>query len=132
MKFISTAPLLLSLLAPTSTNAFAPIHTTTATNGAVVKSNSNVNVMPLQMVASQEVEVNKRKKTKEVCSFYTMYMSRYIIIIITVFIIIIIFSKSFFFKSAFLLYLGTSPISIERITSTRNRSLHPPCGSGST
>ena len=77
MKFISSAPLLLSLLVPTSTNAFAPIHTTTTTtttNSAVVKSNSNVNVMPLQMVASQEVEVNKRKKTKEVCSFYTMYM----------------------------------------------------------
>lgn len=69
MKFTSTLPLLLSIVA--SVHAFAPhssVISTTRT-ASVTSTNSNTNndskLMPLQMVASQEVEVNKRKKTKE-------------------------------------------------------------------
>jgi glutamyl-tRNA reductase len=66
MKFTSTIPLLLTI-ATTSVNAFAPLQSTvvqTTTSTTSINGRSK-NVMPLNMVASQEVEVNKRKKTRE-------------------------------------------------------------------
>ena len=68
MKFSISIPILFAAIATSSVNAFAPLSTsskinTAATGGAEVGARV---MLPLNMVASQEVEVNKRKKTKEV------------------------------------------------------------------
>ena len=76
MKFSTTIPILLATIATSSVNAFTPnfngnivnIHVSN-TVSSVAKAaavNGKRSLMPLNMVASQEVEVNKRKKTKEV------------------------------------------------------------------
>lgn len=64
----------LALFLSSSANAFlAPNNSFVRSNTqyGLINKNDNTNIKSLQMVASQEVEVNKRKKTKEVS--YKMY-----------------------------------------------------------
>jgi hypothetical protein len=83
MKLSSAIPLLLSIVTPTVTHAFAPqpqsssIHTA-FTSSAQSSVHGPSSVMPLNMVASQEVEViNRRKKTKEVRRLQSLTMIHY-------------------------------------------------------
>ncbi len=72
----------LALFLASSANAFlAPNNSFVRSNTQydLINKNDNANIKSLQMVASQEVEVNKRKKTKEVS--YKMYF--FVIIIIS-------------------------------------------------
>lgn len=79
MKFSTTIPTLLATIATTSVNAFTPnsigniVNTPVANNvPSVAVADGKRSLMPLNMVASQEVEVNKRKKTKEVRCYFCL------------------------------------------------------------
>ncbi len=82
MKFSTTLPALLASFAATSVNGFAPksimnnnlvvttpVAQVVTNNAAIVVGKNDNRMMPLKMVASQEIEVNRRKKTKEVRNY---------------------------------------------------------------